>query len=258
MNKLCIVIPAYNEEKRIGKTLERYSLFFEKARKNKELDYEILVVINNTKDKTESIVKSFSKKNKRIIYLNLIRGGKGYAVVSGFADALKRKNELIGFVDADLSTSPEEYLKLVKNISSYDGIIASRYIKGAVLNPPQTISRVISSRIYNFYIRALLFFPYSDTQCGAKLFKRKTLEVILPSLTMSHWAFDVDLLYISKLNGFKIKEFPTYWSDKTHSTINFLTAGPMMALAILRLRLLNSPLKGFIKLYDNLPFKIKF
>jgi len=258
MNKLCIVIPAYNEEKRIGKTLEKYSLFFEKARKNRELDYEILVVINNTKDKTESIVKSFSKKNKRIIYLNLIRGGKGYAVVSGFRDTLKRKNELIGFVDADLSTSPEEYLKLVKNISSYDGIIASRYIPGAILSPKQTIARIIASRVYNFYIRSLLFFPYSDTQCGAKLFKRKTIESILPSLTMSQWAFDIDLLYISKKKGFKIKEFPTVWSDKTFSKIKLLSSGPMMALAILRLRLLNSPLKGFIKLYDNLPFKIKF
>ena len=88
-------MPAYNEEKRIGKTLEEYSSFFENLRKSKKIDYEILVVINNTKDNTEKVVKSYSKKNKRIIYLNLVRGGKGYAVIEGFKDALKERGILL-------------------------------------------------------------------------------------------------------------------------------------------------------------------
>src|SRR3972149_6124201 len=122
--KISIIIPAYNEEKRIGKTLQAYSKHFNSLAKGKNLDYEILVVINNTTDRTEEIVKKIQKKNKRIKYLNLKQGGKGYAIIEGFKDALKRKNELIGFVDSDMSTPPEEYARLALQMKNYDGIIA--------------------------------------------------------------------------------------------------------------------------------------
>ena len=89
--KISIIIPAYNEEKRIGNTLQVYSAYFESIRKLKSLDYEILVSINNTTDKTLEIVKKFQKKDKRIIYLNLPKGGKGYAIIEGFKDALGEK-----------------------------------------------------------------------------------------------------------------------------------------------------------------------
>lgn len=246
-------MPAYNEEKRIDNTLEAYSNYFEELRKNKELDYEILVVINNTKDRTEEIVKKYNKKNNQIKYLNFKQGGKGFAITEGFKDALKRNNSLIGFVDADLATTPEAFHYLIKNMSNNcDGAIASRYIKGSIVKPKPTIQRIITSRIFNFFIRTLLFMPYRDTQCGAKIFKRKAIERTLPSLSMSKWAFDVDLIYRLRRLGYKIKEFRTTWSDMKYSKINFLSAGPWMALGVIRLRLLNSPLKDFIRIYDKL------
>ena len=112
--KLAIVIPAYNEEKRIGKTLQAYSECFEKLRKNKLLDYEILIAINGTTDNTEKIVNSFARKNKSIASINLKEGDKGNAVIQGIKFFLKRKNDLIGFVDADMSTPPEEFARLAK------------------------------------------------------------------------------------------------------------------------------------------------
>ena len=249
---LYIIIPAYNEENRIGRTLEEYASFFEKKLKKELRDYSILVVINNTTDNTESIVKQYQKKYKRINYLNLPGGGKGYAVSAGFKEALKGKMEIIGFVDADLATTPEEFAKLIPYISEADAIIASRYLKSSVMNPPPSIQRVFSSRVYNSLIRALFLLPYRDTQCGAKIFRRKAIESSCDSFTMSQWAFDLDIIYNIRKKGFSIKEVPTAWSDRKYSKINFLKAGPRMALGIIRLRLINSPFKGFIRLYDTL------
>ena len=252
MDKLSIIMPAYNEEKRIGRTLEVYSFYFESLRKDKILDYEILVVINNTTDRTEEIVREIAGKNKRIIYLNLKPGGKGFAVIEGFKDALKRDNNLIGFVDADMATLPEDFYFLVKNIGNCGGIIASRYIKGSVINPKPTFQRRITSRMFNMLVRSMFFIPYRDTQCGTKIFKRRALESILTSLSMSQWAFDVELIYNLRKKGFAVREMPTKWSDREYSKINFLKAGPWMGLAVIRLRLINSPLKDFVRFYDRM------
>ncbi len=252
MDRITIIIPAYNEERRIRKTLEIYSSYFETLRIYKELEYDILVVINNTHDRTEDVVKEMKEKNRRISYLNLVRGGKGFAVSEGFKYALSKNTNLIGFVDADASTPPDAFHDLIKKIGTAGGIIASRYLSGAKIEPPPTPARIIVSRLYNTLIRALFFYPYRDTQCGAKLFRREALERALPYLTMSHWAFDLDLVYNVRKAGFRIREIPTRWSDAKYSHINFMRAGPWMVLGVIRLRLLTSPYKDFVRIYDKL------
>jgi len=254
--KLSIVMPAYNEEKRIGKTLQEYSEFFDHLSKKEKFNYEIIVVINNTTDKTEEIVKKYLKKDKNIKYLNFKKGGKGFAIIEGFKDALKRKNDLIGFVDADLATPPSAFYYLVKGIGNNNGAIASRYVRGSIVKPKPTLRRYIVSRGFNLLSRALFMMPYKDTQCGAKLFKREAIKNTIHKLSLSRWAFDVDLLYTLRRQGFRIKEVPTIWSDRKYSKINFVRAAPMMALGIIRLRLINSPFKIFIKIYDKLIFTL--
>lgn len=250
MRKLSIIIPAYNEEKRIEKTLSSYLDYFEMIREQKNLDYEILIVINNTTDRTPEIVRKMSRKNKRLVSINLVKGGKGYATIEGFKEVLKKDQDFIGFVDADLATLPEHFYELVEKMGSHHGAIASRYIKGAKIDPKPTVQRLIAKRLFNTMVRSVLFMPYKDTQCGAKVFRRKAIEDSIHEVTMSRWAFDVDLLYAIRKNGYSIREIPTVWSDKEYSTINFWNAGPWMALGVLRLRILNSPLKGFLRLYD--------
>ena len=251
MEKISIIIPAYNEEKRIKETLNSNLKFFKNLKKRKILDFEMIVAVNGSKDRTIEIVKGFAKKNKELRYLNLKRGAKGYAVIEGFKEALKGKSNLIGFKDADMATSPESFYELIKKINNYDGIIASRYIKGSIIAPKPAPERIFASRIFNFMTKIVLGLHFKDTQCGAKLFKRKSLEKTIPELTFSQLAFDVEILYIMKKLGFKIKEVPTIWSDKEYSKVNFAKSGPVMFLAIIRLRILNSPFKSLIKFYDG-------
>ncbi|MFH1307849.1 MAG: glycosyltransferase [archaeon] len=241
--KISIIIPAYNEEKRIGKTLEDYTKFL----KNQKINFEILVIINNTTDNTEKIVKEFSKKSKEVMYLNLKKGGKGFAVIEGFKDALKRDNNLIGFVDADNATPVKAYFDLVENLKDNDGIIASRWIKKSIIHN-RTLKRDIMSWGFIFVVRSLFLMPFKDTQCGAKLFKREVIKAILPEIKISQWAFDVNLLYAAYKKGFKIKEYPTEWYDIGGGSINGIQTSVRMFLAIIRLRFIYSPFVKFTKI----------
>jgi len=249
MVKLSIIIPAYNEEDRIRKTVEEYVRYF------KNQDYELLIIPNGCKDKTENIVKKLSEKNKRIKY-KIIKEvvGKGGAIKEGFKIA---KGDLIGFVDADNSTSPEEFQNLLKNIKNFDCIIASRYIKKSIVKPKQGIMRIISSRGFNLLVRILFGLNIYDTQCGAKLFKKKAIKDVIKKLDITRWAFDIDLLYNLKKNKYKIKEYPTVWEDKSGSKLKLHKAIPEMFLSLTRLRLINSKFKFIIKIYDSLPESIK-
>lgn len=252
---ISIIIPAYNEEKRIGKILETYGKFFgDKKRKKGIKDFEILVVINNTKDKTEEEVKKFRKKFKEIRYLNFKEGGKGFAIRKGFEDSLKRKNDLIGFVDADMSTPPEAFYDLVKNIKNYDGIIADRWHKRSIITPKQSLIRRFVSRGYNTLVRSLFFFHFRDTQCGAKLFKREAIEKSYKKLVTSNWGFDVALLYcLKKEANARIKSVPTIWHDEKGSKVNLMKTPIMMFASVVRLRLIHSPFEFVVRVQRCLP-----
>ncbi len=239
-----VIIPAYNEEARIGKTLDAYESFFKKKLGS---DFEIIVVANACKDSTARVVEEKARKHKEIKLLDFVEGGKGFAVKRGFQQALKSKANLIGFVDADLATSPEAYLDLINNIKGYGGVIASRYVKGSVVKPKQPFIRILVSRIGNFIIRSLFLMPYKDTQCGAKLFKREAVEKILDKLNISHWGMDVELLYNMRKLGYKIKEQPSIWQDVSGSKLDVKKTSVQVLLAVLQLRLLNSLFRRSVK-----------
>jgi len=246
--KLCIIIPAYNEEKRIGRTLDAFSVYFNGLLNMRKInDYEILVVINGTKDKTEDVVKEKQKKNRKIEYINFKKGGKGFAITEGFRLSLKEDFDNVGFVDADLATTPEEYWKLISNMGNYDGSIANRYLKGSKITPPHSFRRLFVSRVYNFIVRALFLLPYSDTQCGAKVFRKKVIERIFDELLLTNWAYDVNILHLCKKHGFKIKEVPTDWIEIGGGHLNVNRASIQMLFAITQLRILKSQFKGALR-----------
>lgn len=257
---ISIVIPAYNEEKRIGQMLESYGSFFDELRDKKEIEnFELLVVINGTTDKTKNIVESSSRKYPQIRYIELKENGKGFAILEGFKEALKKKeNNLIGFVDGDLSTPPEAFYDLTKHIDGYDGVIADRWNKKSIVTPKQSYFRRFISRGYNFGVRTLFLFSYADTQCGAKLFKREILEKNVPKMGRSNWGFDIVLLYcLKKESHARIKSLPTIWHDKTGSHINLKKTPLRMFASAIRLRLTRSPFNFIVRFYRRLPDRIK-
>ena len=223
-----IVIPAYNEEKRIEKTVRDYAEYFkEKA--------EILIILNGCRDKTGEIARDLKKNFSNIEYLEFSEAiGKGRAVQEGFRHILKndssfkfprpRQGEaeggqvsnLIGFVDADEATSPEEYERLAGLIGEANGVIGSRFLKGAQISG-RSFLRNIAGYKFHLIVKILFNLPYKDTQCGVKIFKTAALKKILPELKVSNMAFDVEMLAIAHRRGLKIKELPTIWNGRPES-----------------------------------------
>ena len=238
MKKISIIIPAHNEEKRIRNTLEAYSRFFDMVKQDEDLKYEIVVVLNGCTDDTLHVVEDVRERRSAISYIDLPEAGKGLAVKAGFEDALKRRNDFIGFVDADMATAPEYFFELIEKIGEHDGIIASRYMKGSKVHPPRPkIKRWGSWIVYESLVKLLFGISYQDYQCGAKLFKRDVIKKVTPHLTVKQWAFDVELLYLCKKFGFTVIEVPTVWVDKEGSKLSPIGGGFKMLTALFKLRL---------------------
>lgn len=219
--KISIIIPAYNEEGRIERTMRAYHQFFSEKERQTNLAFELIIALNGCKDNTIGVVERVRNDlSSHITIINLPQAGKGLAIKAGFANALSKQNDLIGFVDADMATEPTAFYDLVTNISDADGAIASRYMPGAKITPERPAYKRWGSRIiYEPYVWLLFGLSYYDYQCGAKLFKRAVIECVTPQLTVTQWAFDVELLYLCKKNGFIIKEVPTVWHDQADSKL---------------------------------------
>lgn len=227
--KLSIIIPAYNEEKRIEPLLRALPTYF----KN---DAEIIIVINNTTDRTEDVVKKVMKDYKSISYFVIPKNkGKGESVIEGFK---KAKGEYVCFIDADSSADTTQLNKLYQELqhSDYAGIIGSRWIKGAKITKYQPLPRIIASRGYNLLVRILLGLPYKDTQCGLKIFRKEPIQKIMNEITPTNAEFDVSLLYTLHKHGYKVKESPIIWEDNADSAFKMRQIIPKMFKALLEIR----------------------
>lgn len=243
--KLSMVMPAYNEERRLGASLDQYLGYFTPRYGN---EYELIVVVNGSRDQTEQVARARQAAHPQVKVLVEPRAiGKGGAVMMGFRAAT---GDLIGFVDADASTPPEAFDDLARNIGSAGAIIASRWFPESRVYPPQPLKRRIASRIFNFLVRRLFKVKIRDTQCGAKVLRREAVRDVLPVIGITHWAFDVDLLFKLRRAGYRIIEWPTTWHDAGGSQLRIGKASLEMFIAIVRLRMLYSPLKFVVDLYD--------
>ena len=245
--KLSIIMPAHNEEHRLPPVLAGFASFYTEHM-GREAD--LLVVVNGSDDGTLAVAHKLARQYDNIRVIDEPRKvGKGGAVIRGIKQS---SGEYIGFVDADGATSVEAFHTLYTQALGSDGAIASRWMKGSVVDLPQKLSRRISSRIFNMITRVLFSLNYSDTQCGAKVFRGTALAAILPSLGITRWAFDVDLLFHLRRNGYVVKEFPTVWDDAEGSKVKMRKVAFEMMMALIRLRLIYSPFKWIVTLYDRI------
>ena len=226
---ISIVIPAYNEAQMIEATLGSYLSAFRKGFSR----YEFIVVCNNCSDKTPEIAGHIAKKDRHVVFINFpYYTGKGGAVIEGFK---KAKFGLVGFVDADNSTNPRQFAKLVKGIEKSDVAIASRSLPGSILKPAQPFSRRLLGKCFSAIVEALFGLGIKDTQCGAKLFRKRVIDEILPELKAGGFEFDVELLWKAKERGFSIKEVAVEWSDSGKSSVG-ASAPLKMFLGLFKLR----------------------
>lgn len=244
--KLSIIVPAYNEEKRIPRMLDSYVDYFSAHCPGQ---FEIIVVVNGSRDNTASVVRGYAIRCPALSLIEVKEAiGKGGAIMVGFRHAV---GDLIGFVDADGSTPPASFHDLAKNIGDAGAIIASRWFPESVVEPRQPLKRRVASRIFNYYVRNFFGMNIHDTQCGAKLLSAASVKAVLPHIGITRWAFDVDLLFQVHRAGFRIVETPTVWRDTSGSQLQIVRASVEMFVAIVRLRLIYSPFKWIVTVYDR-------
>lgn len=232
--KLSIIIPAHNEQDRIGRMLNTYGDYFNQQ---ESLTTEFIVVLNGCTDNTLDLVTTIQNKYPQIRIINLPESGKGLAITAGFADAITRDNHLVGFVDADMATQPQHFHALINQIGEHGSIIASRYMPESHIEPKRPFVKTWGRKlVYHTLIRALFGLNFYDYQCGAKLFKAHVIKKIAPHLTMQQWAFDVEILYLCNLFKFTTKEVPTTWFDQAGSKLQLLGPGTAMLSSLFTLR----------------------
>lgn len=217
--RLSVIIPAYNEEKRIGPTLQSIDGYLKKQ----NFRYEILVVANNCTDKTDEVVRKYQSSIAALKLIDLGPGcpGKGCAVRIGVE---KAQGEFIVFMDADNSTRIFEIDDFWTYFDQgFDVIIGSRDVSGARVRVRQPWYRELFGKLGNLLIQVILLPGIRDTQCGFKAFTKKAAKKIFAKQKISGWGFDIELLALARKFGYKIKEAPITWYNVPDSRVSFLS-----------------------------------
>ncbi len=206
--KLSIVIPAYNEEQSISETIEQIELAFEKVK----IDHEIFVVDDNSKDNTANVLKKLCQKYPTLKYeTNKGPNGFGYAVRYGLE---RYSGDCVAIMMADFSDSPYDLIKFYTTMleGNYDCVFGSRFIKGGKLIDYPFIKKVIN-RIANFIIRFVMRIKYNDTTNAFKLYKRRTIEGIMPFLS-PHFNLTIELPLKAIIRGYSYTVIPNSWTNR--------------------------------------------
>jgi len=224
-----VIIPAYNEERRIGKTLQEIIQYLDR----KGFQYEIIVVDDGSRDDTRNAVARAGNEKTRMLQ-NGANKGKGYSVRKGIMDA---RQDLVLFSDSDLATPIEEFEKLLEQTDKgYDIAIASRNLKESKIAVSQPFYRQIMGKTFPFIVKAILGLRIRDTQCGFKLFKAEAAKRIAQLQAIDRFAFDAEMLFLAKRLGYKICEVPVAWMDKKGSKVSPIKDGFLMLKDIIKVR----------------------
>lgn len=230
--RLSVVIPAYNEQDRIERTLHRVVEYLN-ARGDA---YEVLVVSDGSTDATEAIVQRFAQAHPEVkLFAYQPNRGKGYAVRYGI---LRAQGERILFSDADLATPIEELEKLEPYLDKgYPIAIGSRPLRESKLVVRQPFYREMAGRAFNKVVQLLAVRGIHDTQCGFKLFTREAAHAIFSRCRLNGFSFDFESLFYAQRLGYAIAEVPIRWMHQEGSKVRLLRDGLRMLRDLLWLRL---------------------
>lgn len=213
-----IVIPAFEEQDRLGTSLEKIVEYLRSTRTSAE----VIVVDDGSRDETARSAEVFFS-NVYDVETSVIRyepnRGKGYAVKTGL---LAASADIALFSDADLSTPIEEMPKLIDPIRSgeFDVTFGSRALDRSLIGTHQPWRREQGGKVFNLVVRTLTGLPFWDTQCGFKAFNLLKFRPLLDLMQIDRFGFDVEFLYVANLHGLNLKEIPVRWDNDERSKVN--------------------------------------
>ncbi len=229
---LSIVIPAFNEEKRLGDTLDRIAAYV----MENSIDSEIVVVDDGSMDETPEIARKASLRHSSVrLVRNEENMGKGFSIRRGF---LASKGSLVLVTDADLSAPIEEFDTLFKVLREHDQdiVIGSRGIDSSKIEIKQPWLRRIMGKVFNRVVRSITKLPFKDTQCGFKLMVRQKVKPIIEIMRVDRFSYDVELLFLAHTFGLKIVEVPVVWRDSRATRVKMISDSFNMIWDVAKIR----------------------
>lgn len=233
MASISIVLPAYNEEARLPATLAAILSYLETRGWSHS---EVLVVNDGSADGTAAVVEQFRAKHPQVRLIeNPGNRGKGYSVRHGMLEAC---GDWVLFSDSDLSAPIEELDTLLKAAEARGAlvVIGSRALDRKLIKIHQSWFRETAGRIFNLMMRISTGLPFSDTQCGFKLFKRQAAHEVFRRQKIERWGFDAEVLFIARKLGYKTIEVPVRWSHSEGTKISMFRDSVNMFVDLLRVR----------------------
>lgn len=228
---ITIVIPAYNESKRLPPTLERIVAYV----RQQERKVDLLIVDDGSQDGTGELAQQvIGDRIPLTVLVNRPNRGKGYSVRRGMLEAT---GDCVLFTDADLSTPIEELDALLAEIEAgADIAIGSRAMPGSRIEVHQPWWRERAGRLFGFVTRVIALPGIYDSQCGFKCFRREAAQAIFPLQTLGGWAFDVEVLVIARKLGFRVAQVPVRWVNDPNSKVHMLSDGLKMVADMIKVR----------------------
>ena len=233
---LSIVIPAYHEEKRIGRSLDEVLRFLVA----KSYRAEVIVVDDGSKDGTDRVVNDWVSKYREAgeelrLLTNTPNRGKGFSVKRGLSEA---NGDIVLFSDADFSSPITEAPKLIDPIleNKADVTFGSRALNRALIGKRQPAFRDFGGRVFNLLMRAVTGLRFKDTQCGFKAFRREPALPVFKLQRIERFGFDPEILYIARKRGLRLLEVPVVWNDAEGSTLRYASDSINMFIDLFRIR----------------------
>lgn len=230
--ELSVIIPAFNEQQRLGPTLERVAEYLEQQ----PWDAEIVVVDDGSSDDTAELaveILDLTPVPGRVL-INEQNRGKGYSVKRGMTES---EGRLALFSDADLST-PIEYAASLRSAieAGADIALGSRATPESNVEVSQPLMRQTAGKMFSVVQRAILGSGIRDTQCGFKMFTREAVDAVFPHQQLERWAFDAELIFIALRLGFEVVEVPVRWINSPDTKVSAFTDGMQMVADLWRIR----------------------
>ena len=224
-----IVIPVYNEEKDLPRSVDILTKFL---RENLENPWRVIIADNGSTDSTLSVGEMLSHRYGGVECVHIPQKGRGRALRQVWTES---EADIVSYMDVDLSTDLVHFPQLVRAVEEGSHIaIGSRLAEGSRVT--RSLKREFISRSYSTLIRLMFFTPFKDAQCGFKALDRNTARVLIPLVKDNGWFFDSEFLIIGASHGLRIKEVPVRWQDDPDSRVRIISTAWEDLKGLLRLR----------------------